>query len=176
MAYIPLDKQLTGMRALLAFRPEIASPLLELMQVIMRSNDGLSIGEREMIATYVSALNDCYNCHHIHGEIAQCFFEDRPNLLEQIKKDYSAAPISERLKSLLTIAGNVQKGGKWVDSEQINAAKALGVSDLEIHDAVLIAAMFCFFNRYIDGLGIVSNDTPETFKFRAKIMAEQGYH
>ena len=176
MAYIPLDDRLPGMRALLAYRPEISSPLLELMQVVMRSNEGLSIGEREMIATYVSALNDCYNCHHIHGEIAQCFFEDRPNLLEQIKNDYSSAPISERLKSILNIAGTVQKGGKWVGSEQINAAKALGVSDLEIHDTVLIAAMFCFFNRYIDGLGVVSNDTLESLKSRAKIMAEQGYH
>lgn len=176
MAHIQLDENLPGMRALLAYRPAIAPPLLQLMQVVMRSNEGLSMGEREMIAAYVSALNDCYNCHQIHGEVAQCFYEDSPNLINQIKSDYLNAPISERLKAILAIAKSVQRSGKSVDEKQIECAKSLGVTDLEIHDTVLIAALFCFFNRYIDGLGIVSNDTPETFKERAKMMAQMGYH
>lgn len=57
------------------------------------------------------------------------------------------------MKSLLSIAGSVQKGGKHVTSEQIDAAREAGAQDIEIHDTVLIAASFCMFNRYVDGLG-----------------------
>lgn len=176
MAHISLDPNLPGMRALLAFRPVIAPPLLTLMQTIMRSNEGLSMGERELIATYVSRLNNCYNCHQIHGEVAQCFFENQPNLVEQIKEDYENAPVTARQKVILAIAGSVQLGGQFVTEKQIDEAKIVGLTDLEIHDTVLIASLFCFFNRYIDGLGVESTDTPESFKIRAKMIAKMGYH
>lgn len=175
MAYISLDDALPGMRGLLSYRPVIAPPLMTLMQVLMRSNEGLSMGEREVIATYVSSLNDCYNCHSIHGEVAQCFYESLPDLISQIKTDFRSAEISDKFKALLSIAGSVQKGGKHVTEAQISKAREEGATDLEIHDTVLIAALFCFYNRYIDGLGIVSKDTPESLKQRGKMMAEQGY-
>lgn len=175
MAYISLDEALPGMRGLLSYRPVIAPPLMSLMQVLMRSNKGLSMGEREVIATYVSSLNDCYNCHSIHGEVAQCFYESQPDLISQIKADFRSAEISDKFKALLDIAGSVQKGGKYVTEAQVSKAKEEGATDLEIHDTVLIAALFCFYNRYIDGLGIVSKDTPESLKQRGKMMAEQGY-
>lgn len=114
MAHILLDDALPGMRGLLSYRPVIAPPLMSLMQVLMRSDEGLSMGEREIIATYVSALNDCYNCHSIHGEVARCFYQDQPGLIDQIKTDYASAEISDKFKALLAIAGSVQKGGKYV--------------------------------------------------------------
>ena len=175
MAYIQLDSSLPGMQSLLAYRPQIASPMKTLMSVMMRSDEGLSKGERELIATYVSSLNDCYNCHQIHGEVAQCFFEELPDLVENVKADFQKAELTNRQKAILGIAANVQKNGKLVTDQQISDAKNLGITDLEIHDTVLISAMFCFFNRYIDGLGIVSQDTPETFRERAKMIAEFGY-
>jgi uncharacterized peroxidase-related enzyme len=175
MAYIQLDSSLPGMQSLLAYRPLIAAPMQTLMWVMMRSDEGLSKGERELIASYVSSLNDCYNCHQIQGEVAQCFFENQPGLIENVKSDFRNANLTERQKAILGIAGNVQKSGKLVTDKQIHDAKGLGITDLEIHDTVLIAAMFCFFNRYIDGLGIVSQDTPETFKARAKMITEFGY-
>ena len=175
MAYIELDSSLPGMQSLLAYRPEIAAPLKSLMRIMMRSDEGLSKGERELIATYVSVLNDCYNCHQIHGEVAQCFFEDRPGLIESVKSNLQNAGLTERQRAILNIAAMVQKNGAKVTDEQIVAAKHLGITDLEIHDTVLITAMFCLFNKYIDGLGIVSQDTAESFKLRAKVIAEFGY-
>ena len=175
MAYIQLDSSLPGMQSLLAYRPHIASPMKTLMAVMMRSDEGLSKGERELIATYVSSLNHCYNCHQIHVEVAQCFFEELPDLVENVKTDFQKADLTERQKAILGIAANVQKNGKLVTDQQISDAKNLGITDLEIHDTVLISAMFCFFNRYIDGLGIVSKDTIETFRERAKMIAEFGY-
>lgn len=163
------------MRSLLAFRPAIAPPLTSLMEILMRSDEGLSKGERELIATVVSSLNACTVCDNIHGEVAQCFFEEDALLVQKVKVNYQKAPISEKLKTLISIAESVQKGGKEVTVVQVNAAKVLGASDLEIHDTVLIAALFCLFNRYIDGLGVLSNDTTETLKGRAKMIAEWGY-
>lgn len=175
MAFIALDDDKPGMRGLLHFRPAVAHPLMNLMEVLMRSNDGLSIGEREVIATYVSSLNDCFNCHSIHGEIAQCFYGDQPGLINNIKKDFRNTTLPDKFKALLEIAESVQKGGKHVREDQVEKAKKEGATDLEIHDTVLIAAVFCFYNRYVDGLGIVSKDTPETLKQRGKMMAEHGY-
>lgn len=175
MAYIQLDSSLPGMQSLLAYRPEIASPMKSLMHIMMRSDEGLSKGERELIATYVSFLNNCYNCHEIHGEVAQCFFEDQPSLIENVKSDLQKADLTDRQRAILGIAAKVQKNGSQVSVEQIVAAKEMGITDLEIHDTVLIAAMFCLFNKYIDGLGIVSQDTAESFRERAKMIAEFGY-
>lgn len=175
MAYISLDESKKGMNSLLAFRPEIAQPMTILMQSLMRSNVGLSMGERELIATFVSSLNECFICDSIHGEIAQCLLEDF-TLIQKVKEDYQKAPISDKMKTLLTLAKSVQKGGENVTEEQITYAKSTGATDMEIHDTVLIASLFCMFNRYVDGLGLESNDTMETFRERGKKIAEQGYN
>jgi len=175
MAYIQLNEQIPGIRSLLAFRPAIASPFTSLMEVLMRRDEGLSKGERELIASYVSWLNECSLCHQIHGEVAQCFYSEDAGLVQKVKEDYQNASISDKMKALLGIAESTQKGGKYVSEAQVAYAKITGATDVEIHDTVLIAALFCMFNRYVDGLGLVSNDTPETFRERGKMIAEMGY-
>ena len=95
--------------------------------------------------------------------------------IDDIKKDYQSASISEKLKSLLSIAGSVQKGGKNVTSEQIENARNLGATDKEIHDTVLIAAAFCMFNRYVDGLNTWAQPDRNLYVERAKIRAKDGY-
>ena len=155
MAYIelPEEDKLPGIRGLMAFRPETSVPLNALAEVLLRDDNILSHGEREMIAAYVSYLNDCLFCQSVHGAASECYLEDDGSLIRQIKTDFYSAPISDKMKSLLSIAGSVQKGGKYVTTEQIDAAKEAGALDIEIHDTVLIAASFCMFNRYVDGLG-----------------------
>lgn len=175
MAHIPLNESLPGMQSLLKFRPEIAKPLLTLMTLLMRSDEGLSKGERELIAAYVSDLNKCNACANIHGAISQCLLSDAPQLVDNVKDDYENAPISEKLKALLCIAKSVQKGGKNVNAIQIERAKSKGAANNEIHDTVLISSLFCLFNKYIDGLGLVSKDTVESLNLRAKVIAEFGY-
>src|SRR5688500_20024209 len=58
-----------------------------------------------------------------------------------------------KMKALLTIAAMVRESGKSVTAEAITKAKTEGATDIEIHDTVLIAALFCLYNRYVDGLG-----------------------
>ncbi|MEO8660670.1 MAG: carboxymuconolactone decarboxylase, partial [Bryobacteraceae bacterium] len=73
------------------------------------------------------------------------------------------------------IAGLVQKGGKHVRAEDIEAARQEGATDLEIHDTVLIAASFCMFNRYVDGLATWAPTDPDVYRQRAGRLAEMGY-
>ena len=141
----------------------------------------LSMGERELIGTYVSALNDCHFCQTIHGAIASHHLgNDRDggsdwSLLQAVKCDYEQADISPKLKSLLTIATSVQKGGKNVTPEQVAAARAEGATDRDIHDTVLIAAFFCFCNRYVDGLATMTHHDEDLYRQRAAHVAELGY-
>ena len=95
--------------------------------------------------------------------------------IDDIKNDFQSTSISEKLKALLTIAGSVQKGGKFVTKGQIDFAKELGATDREIHDTVLIAASFCMFNRYVDGLATWAPTEREVYVKRAKMRAEEGY-
>ena len=69
----------------------------------------------------------------------------------------------------------MQQGGKQVTAAQVEAAKAAGATDVEIHDTVLIAAAFCMFNRYVDGLNTWAPDNPKLYSERAGRLAEVGY-
>lgn len=175
MPHIDVDENLPGIRALLAFSPATAAPVGELANLMLRKNDGLSMADRELIAAYVSYLNDCFYCHQSHGEIAVCYLDGNRELVEQVKRDYANAKITPKLKALLAIAGSVQKGGKYVTTEQVDHAKSLGASDKDIHDTVLIAALFCMFNRYVDGLAASTPSDLSTYPLRAKQIAEHGY-
>lgn len=175
MPHINVNKNLPGIRSLMAFSPETAGPMGDLANVLLRSNDGLSMADRELIATHVSYLNDCFYCQQSHGAIAVCYLNGDSDTVEQVKKDYEHALVSDKLKSLLAIAGSVQKGGKHVTPKQIETAKSVGATDKDIHDTVLIAAAFCMFNRYVDGLAADTPTDLSTYPLRAKQVAERGY-
>lgn len=176
MAHINLNNDLPGIIGPMAYSPETAKPLNELAEILLHDdNNTLSRGEREMIGAYVSSLNDCFFCQNVHGSMAQHYFACDMQMIDKIKKDYSSAPISEKLKALLSIAGSVQKGGKYVTREQIEEARSLNATDKEIHDTVLIAASFCMFNRYVDGLNTWAPQDRESYVRRAKMMVDTGY-
>ena len=176
MAYIDLPKGLYGIRGPMAFRPETAKPINELAELLLRSdNNTLTRGERELIATYVSYLNDCFFCQNAHGALAQHYLACDMEFIDSIKLNYNAMDISDKMKALLAIAGSVQKGGKFVTPEQIEKARSLGATDKELHDTVLIAALFCLCNRYVDGLGTEANPDRQYYINRGKMRAEEGY-
>lgn len=175
MAYIKLPDELPGIRGPMAFRPETAKPLNDLAEVLLRSDNTLSRGERELIATYVSYLNDCFFCQNAHGGLAQHYLQCDMNYIDGVKKDFAAADLSDKLKSLLAIAANVQKGGKHVTSDQVERARQFGATDREIHDTVLIAAAFCMFNRYVDGLNTWAPPDRNFYIERAPRRAVEGY-
>ncbi len=175
MAHIELPAELPGIRGPMAFRPETAKPLNELAEILLRSDNSLTRGERELIATYVSHLNDCFFCQNAHGGLAQHYLQCDMPFIDSVKSDFENTPISDKLKALLSIAGSVQAGGKNVRPDQIDRARSLGATDREIHDTVLIAAAFSMYNRYVDGLGTWAPQDREFYVNRAPRRAEEGY-
>jgi uncharacterized peroxidase-related enzyme len=147
----------------------------ELVEVLMCGPHTLTPGERELIATYVSSLNDCYYCQTIHGAIAAAHLNGDEDLVKRVKSDFKHAAISDKLKTLLVIAAKVQRGGKNVTGEDIADARGAGATDVEIHDTVLIAAAFCMFNRYVDGLGTTQPRDEAFYRERGKLVAREGY-
>jgi uncharacterized peroxidase-related enzyme len=175
MAHIQLADDLPGIRGLMAFRPETAEPLNQLADVLLRGPNTLSPGERELIATFVSSRNDCFFCQTVHGAVAAYHLGNDEQLVLDVKLDPERAAVSGKMKALLAIAGKVQRGGKEVTREDIARATESGASDKEIHDTVLIAAAFCMFNRYVDGLGTWAPTDPDLYRQRAPTIARDGY-
>ncbi len=175
MPHINLPEGLQGIRGAMAFRPETAKPLNELAEALLHAPNSLSQGDRELIATYVSHLNDCYFCQTVHASIAAACLNDDHDLVKQVKADFQAAEISDKLKALLVIAAKVQKGGKNVTAADVEAARSLGATDVEIHDTVLIAAAFCMYNRYVDGLDTWQPHDEALYRERGKKTAREGY-
>ena len=176
MAHINLPEGLPGIRGPMAFRPETAKALNELAEVLLRDDSNtLTRGERELIATYVSYLNDCFFCQNAHGGIAQYYMQCDMTFIDNIKNDPDSTPISDKMKALLAIATFVQQSGKNVTPESIEKAKNAGATDIEVHDTVLIAAAFCMFNRYVDGLGTSAPADRNYYINRGKQRAEEGY-
>lgn len=174
MPYIPLEKHLPGITGLLEYNRETAAPIRELTQILMRGPSTLTEGERELIATVVSYRNECKFCTTAHTAAADLFLEEK-DTTQKIKQDINTAPVSDKMKALLTIAVQVQESGKSVTDESIAKAKKAGATDIEIHDTVLIAALFCLYNRYVDGLATALPDKPEYFDVLADRLVHHGY-
>ncbi len=174
MPHIALPEGLPGISGGFAFRPETAKPMRELAHVLLHEPNSLTTGERELIATYVSSQNDCYFCQTSHGAAAACHLGGSDGV-QQVKTDMQNAPISAKLKALLVIAGIVQRDGKLVTAEDVEKARQEGASDMEIHDTVLIAAAFCMYNRYVDGLDTWQPRDAGMYSEMGKHLAEYGY-
>ncbi len=175
MAHITVPDNLPGILGPMAVSPESTRVLRELAEVLLRGQNTLTPGEREIIATYVSAENDCCFCQLSHGAAAAEHLGGNYELIDRITQNFGESGISEKLKALLAIAGKAQKGGKHVTAADVAQARWHGATDKEIHDSVLIAAAFCMFNRYADGLGTWQPTDPQAYRARGRAMAHLGY-
>jgi uncharacterized peroxidase-related enzyme len=175
MAHIKVEDGVPGIRSLALFRPETGKHLYELAQVLLRGESPLTEAERELIATYVSHKNDCMFCMNSHAAAARCLYGDNQNIVDEVLSDPQQADISDKMRALLNIAGKVQVLGKEVTEDDIAEAKKCGAVDREIHDAVLIAATFSMFNRYVDGLASFTPTAPAAYEEMSRRMATSGY-
>jgi uncharacterized peroxidase-related enzyme len=178
MPHIALTQGLPGIRGPMVFSPETTKPLCDLVQVLLTGPHTLSAAEREMIATYVSSQNDCYYCQSCHGSTAAQHLGGKATdyeFIAEMKRDFETTNLSAKMKALLNIAGKVQKGGKQVTTADVDRARREGATDKEIHDTVLIAAAFCMFNRYVDGLATWQPSDPEIYREIGQQTARLGY-
>ena len=175
MPYIPVEDHLPGITGLLEYRKDTAAPIRALTQFLLRGPSTLTEGERELIATIVSHRNECKFCTAAHTAAANVLLQEE-NTTTEIKKDISTAPLSDKMKALLVIASQVQVSGKNVTIDSVQKAKDAGASDIEIHDTVLIAALFCLYNRYVDGLATIAPADPEFYKGLGQRLKDNGYN
>ena len=139
----------------------------------------LSRAERELLATAVSAGNDCFYCMDSHGAFAGALFEKAKVhnfevVIDSIKSGRSDG-VSPKMAALLHIARAVQRHARSVTQADITAALAAGATDADTQLAVLIASAFCMYNRMVDGLRAKTPPSPEAYRARAKEIAEHGY-
>lgn len=175
MAHIDLPDGVPGIRGPLNKYPVTAKPLLELAKTLLRGESPLSEGQRELIATYVSSRNRCPFCAGSHGAAAKHLLDADLDLIEQVWSNPQDAPVSDKMRALLSIAGKVQRSGQDVEEEDVADARAEGATDREIHDTVLIASAFCMYNRYVEGLDTPAATDLESYDEMGAVMARDGY-
>jgi uncharacterized peroxidase-related enzyme len=175
MPHIELDTAEPGIRGLLRYRPETGGPVSALAEVLLRGPGTLTPGERELVAAYVSALNDCSYCSSVHSACAAAQLPGGMAVVKQVRDDPGSALVSAKLRALLTIAAAVRDSGHAVTATLVRAARDAGATDLEIHDVVLIAAAFCMLNRYVDGLATIAPDDPAVYAAGAERLVAAGY-
>jgi uncharacterized peroxidase-related enzyme len=175
MAHIQLPEGQPGIIGpLMAYR-DTEVHLDGLANTLMVSDRSLTKAERELIATYVSYGNKCYFCTNSHAAVARSLLPENRGLVDWILRDLSAAPVDDKLRALLVIADKVRRDGRLVTDADVAAARDAGADDQAIHDTVLIAAMFCMFNRYVDGLATLTPKDPKVYEEIGARIASQGY-
>jgi uncharacterized peroxidase-related enzyme len=175
MPHITLPEGAPGILGPMLAYPETRKHLSGLAEALLRGPSSLTPAEREIIATYVSAQNDCFFCTNSHAAVARHHLGAEQGIVDQVIAGFQAAPIGPKLKALLVIAGKVQQGGRRVMDADVSRARAEGADDKAIHDTVLIAAAFCMFNRYVDGLATWAPDDPALYALHGAELAERGY-
>jgi len=175
MPHIDLPGGLPGILGPMAFSPETAKPMNELAEVLLRAPSSLASGEREMIAAFVSKRNGCHFCQASHGAAAAHHLGGAEDLVDRVCRDPESADVSDKLKALLAVAAKVQVGGLEVTEADVGRAREEGATDREIHDTVLIAAAFCMYNRYVDGLATWAPPDREAYREPGRMLAEEGY-
>ena len=175
MPHINLSKNLLGIRGLVAFRPDTGQHLYALAQTLLRNPSPLNPAERELIATHVSALNQCNFCRESHAAAARELFGDKREVVDEVIKTGTSKRMSPKMQALLVIAGKVQKDGRSVTEEDVETARNHDAGDRDIHDTVLIAATFSMFNRYVDGLDSLTPSDPTSYLEMGKRMTTLGY-
>jgi uncharacterized peroxidase-related enzyme len=173
--HITLNSDEPGIRGLLRYRPETGRPLSELAEVLLRGPSTLTRGDRELIAAYVSTLNGCGYCSGSHSATAAAQLPGGAALVDEVCSGAGDTAVSPKVAAFLAIAAAVADTGLAVTSTLVAAAREAGATDVEIHDCVLIAAAFCMFNRYVDGLATTVPDDPARYTAGAHRIVEHGY-
>lgn len=176
MPFIDVNDQVPGILALLMYKPGTGEPMSAFTQALLRGPSPLTPGERELIAAYVSRGNECNFCMRSHTAATRELWEGDQHVVDSVLAgDIEGAELTPLMQALLDIADEVRERGDRVQESSIGRARAAGASDEHIHDAVLVAAAFCMFNRYVDGLRALTPEQPEVYAQIGKRLATQGY-
>ena len=171
MAYLP---SMPGASLMDLFKryPELAVPLHEFAESLMRGSSALSPAERELIAAYVSALNHCEFCVQSHAAVMTAYDMD-PSVVEKLVADPATAPVDERLKPLLRYVLRLNDVPHQVTQADVDAVLAAGWDEAALLYANLVCGFFNLMNRWVEGTGIEPD--PEAVEGAGRFLSEQGY-
>lgn len=141
-------------------------------QHVLRGPSELSAQERELMATLVSALNACQYCTGVHREVALLFGMDE-GLIDALMENIDTAPVSEKLKPVLRYVKKITQSPSRALQSDVDAILQAGWSEQTVEDTVAITALFNYFNRLMDGLGI-KGDMP-MYQMSAGFLHKRGY-
>lgn len=152
--------------------PETSRPLLDYHELVMRGPSPFTAGERELIAAYVSGLNECEYCHGVHTVTAQaCGIE--AGVAPAAVADLDSAPVDERLLPVLRYVRKLTLSPSSLTRADADEVRAAGWPDRAIHDAVMVCALFNFMNRMVEGHGIRADQ--DYFEKSGRRLEELGY-
>jgi uncharacterized peroxidase-related enzyme len=172
MAYLPSLPPGAVLLDVLRAYPGIYCPLLEFHQALLRGPSPLSVAARELIAAYVSGLNDCGYCQGVHQATAQ-EFGVAEGTLAALLDDVGTAPVPERMKPLLRYAAKLTLTPARITPGDAEAVLAAGWPEQALHDAAAVCGLFNLMNRLVGGLGITAGK--DYFREAASRLAEGGY-
>lgn len=176
MAHIDLPDGVPGILAPMKQYPETATHMTGLAQALLRGPSSLTSGQRELIAAYVSSQNECTFCTGSHSATARHLLGEDAEIVDQVLEDgIEDADVGEKMEALLCIAGKVQRDARSVSEEDVARARRRGADDKAIHDTVLIAAAFCMYNRYVDGLDTPTPSDEAVYDEHGADLATNGY-
>ena len=175
MPHISLPEGVPGIIAPMMVYPDTARHLNGLAEVLLRGPSSLTPAERELIAAFVSRRNECVFCSSSHAAVSRYHYGTNAAIVDQVLEDMESAPVSGKMRALLRIAALVRGDAREVTTHHVEEARAEGADDRAIHDTVLIAAAFCMFNRYVDGLATTLPEDPAAYAGMGEQLATRGY-
>ncbi len=152
MKVTPSNKKISDYVLTLAHDPESLAVRSPLFNAIMHGRDGLSLAERELGAVGASIVNRCVYCAAVHASRYNQL-TGRPEVIEAIFADGADADLDDHSQALFDVAIALSKAPPEATASDIEALRALGLSDLEMVDFVLSVAIFGWANRLMHTLG-----------------------
>ncbi len=140
-----------------ASQPALYEPFTEVCEQDMRGPSPLSRGDRELIGAFVSALNSCPYCHDVHNEAVKAYGING-ELARQLAEDIDSADVDDRMKPLFALVRKTTEGAYRVTQADFDLAYEHGWDDAAIHDAIAVACLFNFMNRFVSTLGIETDE------------------
>ena len=133
--------------------PEALRNHLDLYMTLMFGQSGLSRAEREAIGVVVSAANDCAYCVNHHAEALRRYIKD-DETLEMLMSADGLETLEPRLSNIVRHAEKLTSAPSAMTESDLGELRAVGLSDGDILDLVLVTAYFNFVNRIALGLGV----------------------
>jgi uncharacterized peroxidase-related enzyme len=147
-------------------------PLLELHQAILRGDSPFSVQERELMAAYVSGVNECHYCYGAHSAVAKLYGVPE-SLMTTLLRDIHTSDVEDRMKPVFAYLRKLTLTPTQMTQADADAVFAAGWEEQALYDAVQICCLYNFMNRFVEGLGLTP--IPEQFDLEGQMIKQAGY-